>query len=95
MAQQLKIIDEYVRSGGCPGMNIYTRPQLPIATQLTVAAYEKAIPEFSRRSFNASFEVTEIELLRHTADKSARVINIFRLLPASFINHQNVTSYAI
>lgn len=95
MAQQLKIIDEYIRSGGCNGMNIYTRPQLAIANQLSAAAYEKAIPEYSRKSFNASFEVKELELLRYTPEHGMRIINIFRLLPSSFINHQNITSYAI
>ena len=95
MAQQLKTIDEYIRSGGCPGMNIYTRPQLPIGMQLSETAYEKAIPEYSRKIFNASFEVEEIELISYNAEKGTRVVNIFRLLPVSFLKHQNITSYAI
>lgn len=68
LARELKIVDDYVRSYGCPDMKLITNPSLPAGTC-------DALP--------ASFEITELVLVRrkHAFDTS-RQVNVFGLRPA-------------
>jgi len=82
LMQQLRAIDDFVRSSGCPPVNLVNRPYLSIAGGLTEQLYNKAMPDYSRRSFHESFRVEELVLLKreHTFDP-CKTVNIFRLLP--------------
>ncbi len=83
MAQQLKIIDEYVQSNDCPALHIPVRPQLVIASGLTPAVYEKAMAIYATRNFHALFEIKEIALMKsRQANKGFSKANIFHLPPA-------------
>lgn len=82
LAIQLKVIDFYVRSNGCPAVKLSNRPHLSIARRLSQDVYEKALIDYSQKTFCESFTAHELILLKrsHQFDP-CRVINIFRLLP--------------
>src|ERR1700722_7238752 len=82
LMQQLRTIDEFIRSSGCPPANLITRPFLSIAGGLTEQVYNKAMPDYSRRTFHDSFRVDELVLLKRTHSFDAcKTVNIFRLQP--------------
>ncbi len=82
LMQQLRAIDDFIRSSGCPPVNLINRPFLSIAGGLTEQVYNKAMPDYSRRTFHGSFGVDELVLLKreHSFDP-CKTVNIFRLLP--------------
>ncbi|HXB94004.1 MAG TPA: 2'-5' RNA ligase family protein [Puia sp.] len=84
LKQQLRAIDEFIRNSGCPPINLIDRPYLSIAGGLTEQVYNRAMPDYSRRTFHESFPVDELVLLKrnHHFDPY-RTVNIFRLLPSS------------
>ncbi len=88
LALQLKAIDQYVKSCGCPAVHFSSRPHMSIARRLPEELYEKAMPEYSRQTFHLSFRVEELVLLRrqHQFD-TCKQINVFRLQPPQ--DHQN------
>ncbi|MDP4150476.1 MAG: 2'-5' RNA ligase family protein [Bacteroidota bacterium] len=82
LAQQLSAIDDFIRSSGCPPVNLIGRPYLSIAGSLTEKVYSKAMPDYSRKTFHGSFQVNELVLLkREHAFDSCTTVNIFHLLP--------------
>jgi 2'-5' RNA ligase len=82
LMQQLRSIDEFIRSSGCPPANLVSRPFLSIAGGLTEQVYNKAMPDYSRRTFHDSFQVDELVLLKRTHSFDAcTTVNIFRLQP--------------
>ena len=84
LMQQLRSIDEFIRSSGCPPANLISRPFLSIAGGLTAQLYNKAMPDYSRRTFHESFQVEELVLLKRThAFDACKTVNIFRLQPGS------------
>jgi 2'-5' RNA ligase len=82
LMQQLRAIDDFIRSSGCPPVNLINRPYLSIAGGLTEQVYNRAMPEYSRKDFHDSFHVKEMVLLKreHSFD-ACKTVNIFRLLP--------------
>jgi 2'-5' RNA ligase len=82
LMQQLRAIDDFIRSSGCPPVNLINRPFLSIAGGLTEQVYNKAMPDYSRKTFHGSFGVDELVLLKreHSFDP-CKTVNIFRLLP--------------
>lgn len=83
LMRQLRAIDDFIRSNGCPPVNLISRPYLSIAGGLTEQVYNKAMPDYSRRTFHDSFHVEQLVLLkREHAFDVCKTVNIFRLLPA-------------
>jgi 2'-5' RNA ligase len=82
LMQQLRAIDDFIRSSGCPPVNLINRPYLSIAGGLTEQVYNRAMPDYSRKTFHGSFGVDELVLLKreHSFDP-CKTVNIFRLLP--------------
>lgn len=82
LMEQLRAIDDFIRSSGCPPVNLVSRPYLSIAGGLTERVYNKAMPDYSRRTFHESFQVGELVLLKrgHSFD-ACKTVNIFHLLP--------------
>ena len=80
LAASLKIIDQYVRDNGCPRAIIPNHPHVSIARSLQPTVYEKAMFDYSRKTFNASFTVDELILLKrqHEYDKCKQV-SVFKL----------------
>lgn len=82
LARELKTIDEYIRSNGCPKAYLVNRPHLSIARRLPESVYEKAILDYSQKLFCESFVAGELELLtRADPFENYKVINVFGLLP--------------
>lgn len=81
---QLRAIDDFIRSSGCPPVNLIDRPYLSIAVGLTEQVYNRAMPDYSQKTFHESFSVEELVLLKrdHHFDP-CRTVNIFRLQPQS------------
>lgn len=83
LAQQLKIIDDYLQSNDCPATVFITKPQLCIASELPDDVYEKAVPEYSSRSFAATYTVKEFSLVKsHGVECECKTITNFHLSPA-------------
>jgi 2'-5' RNA ligase len=82
LAQELRAIDEFIRSSGCPPMHLMPHPYLSIAGGLTEQVYSKAMPDYSRKTFHGSFPVRELVLLKrdHPFDP-CKTVNVFRLSP--------------
>ncbi|MBS1607024.1 MAG: 2'-5' RNA ligase family protein [Bacteroidetes bacterium] len=82
LMHQLRAIDEFIRSCGCPPVNLVSNPYLSIAGGLTERVYNRAMPEYSRKDFHESFLVDRLVLLKrgHSFD-ACKTVNIFRLLP--------------
>ncbi len=82
LMQQLRAIDDFIRASGCSPVNIIDRPYLSFAGGLTEQVYNKAMPDYSRKTFHGTFRVDELVLLKrsHPFD-TGQTVNIFRLLP--------------
>jgi len=82
LAHELKTIDEYIRTNGCPKAYLVNRPHLTIARRLPESVYEKAILDYSQKLFCESFVAGELELLRRADPfEKYKVINVFGMLP--------------
>jgi len=80
LMHQLRAIDDFIRSSGCPPVNLISRPYLSIAGGLTEQVYNRAMADYSQRTFHESFQVEELVLLKreHSFD-ACRTVNVFRL----------------
>jgi 2'-5' RNA ligase len=80
LMQQLRAIDDFIRSSGCPPVNLVNRPYLSIAGGLTEQLYNRAMPDYSQKTFHGSFRVEELILLKreHSFDP-CKTVNVFRL----------------
>lgn len=82
--EQLRPVDEYLRSSACPPALLNHKPYLSIAGKLPPDVYERAMPVFSRRTFHESFLVQELLLLKKDAvSRAFKTINVFGLLPGT------------
>ena len=82
LATQLKVIDSYIRSNGYSPVKLINRPHVSIARRLSQDVYEKAMVDYSQKTFFELFTVRELVLLRRAHQYDTwKVINIFRLLP--------------
>jgi 2'-5' RNA ligase len=82
LAAALHPIDQYVRSNNCPPMHLVTNPHLSLARRLPPNVFETAMLDYSQKTFHASFQISELVLLRrqHQYD-SCKQISSFHLAP--------------
>ncbi len=81
LAASLKAVDQYVTSNGCPAAKFTTHPHVSIAKRLKEEVYEKAMFDYSQRTFHASFSVDELVLLkRESRFDKCKQVNVFKLL---------------
>lgn len=82
LAASLKVINDYIKNNGFPAARIINHPHISIARSLQQSIYEKAIMDYSQKTFNESFEVHELILLKrqHQYDKCQQVA-VFKLMP--------------
>ncbi len=76
----LKVVDQYINGNDCPPMKLVSFPHLSLARKLPPDIYEKAMPEYTRKAFHASFGLRELVLLRrqHQFD-ACRQVSVFHL----------------
>ena len=88
LTQALQVIDQYVRSNGCPPAKLVSNPNIAIAGKLPREIFEKAIRDYSRKTFYALFAVTALHLLKRKTDYDEyRQVSVFKLsqqYPESF-----------
>lgn len=82
--QQLKAVDELVRSSSCPPVRLMGKPHLGIARRLPEPVYTKAMFCYSQKTFHESFVAHELRLLRreHQFD-DCKMVNKFPFSPGS------------
>ena len=91
LAFRLKAIDNYIRSNNCPSLRLTSRPHLSIAAKLPANVYDKAMPEYSRRTFHETFMVTELLLLKRMNEyDTCRHVNVFRFYPPDVNSYNRV-----
>ncbi|MEO5684174.1 MAG: 2'-5' RNA ligase family protein [Chitinophagaceae bacterium] len=83
LAKQLRTVDEFIRASACPPARLITKPYLSIAHKLDEDVYNKAMADYSQKTFHESFMLDELLLLRrqHSFD-ACKTIQVFRLRPA-------------
>lgn len=82
LASQLKVVDQYVRSNGCPEARLIFRPHLTIARGLDDSVYNKAMFDYSQKTFHEIFQLTELILLKRSNQFDAcKQVNVFRFYP--------------
>ena len=80
--KKLQPVDEFIRASDCPPLKLHTRPHLSIAQQLPEQVYNKAMADYARKIFHASFRIEELLLLRRSNPfDHCKTVQIFRLLP--------------
>lgn len=80
LAASLKTIDEYIRSNGFPRAMLIKHPHVTIAKGLQLDVYEKALKDYSQKTFNASFTVNELILLeRQNQYEKCKQVAVFKL----------------
>jgi len=80
LAASLEVIDQYVRDNGCPRAIIPNHPHVSIARSLQPTVYEKAMFDYSRKTFNASFTVDELVLLKRQSQyDKCKQLSVFKL----------------
>ncbi len=87
LATSLKTINSYINDNGFPNVKLINHPHLSIARSLQQNVYDKAVMDYSRKTFNASFIVNELVLLRrqNQFDKCKQV-SVFKLCEPEFKN---------
>ena len=93
MAAEFAAIDQYVRSYGYPAARLIVNPHVTIARKLPEQVYSKAMPEYSKKIFYASFFVDALVLLKRQAGFDAcKQVNVFKLLPDETLD---ATAFAV
>jgi hypothetical protein len=82
LANHLQVIDQYIRTNDCHEVKLTSRPYLPVARGLSEGLYERAIKDYSLKSFCETFRVNELVLLRrNNLNDSYKAITVFSFLP--------------
>lgn len=82
LVKELKVVDEFIRSNGCPATEFFMRPFLSIARKMRSDKYEKVIRFFSQQTFSETFWVKELILLkRKDPFDEFKVLEVFGLQP--------------
>ncbi|WP_276480615.1 2'-5' RNA ligase family protein [Paraflavitalea pollutisoli] len=82
--QQLKAVDDLVRSSSCPPVRLMAKPHLSLARRLPEPVYTKAMFCYSQKDFHETFMAQDLRLLRraHQFD-DCKMVNKFPFSPGS------------
>ncbi len=87
LATSLKTINSYINDNGFPNAKLINHPHLSIARSLQQNVYDKAVMDYSRKIFNASFTVNELILLkRQNQFDKCKQVSVFKLCEPGFKN---------
>ena len=83
LADALQSVNHFITSNNCPPMHLVAKPHLTVARRLSPEIFAKAMLDYSPKTFEASFELNELVLLRrqHQFD-NCKQITSFHLAPA-------------
>lgn len=80
LATSLKIINNYINDNGFPNAKLINYPHMTIARSLQQSVYEKAIMDYSRKTFHANFMVDELVLLKRSNQyDKCKEVSVFKL----------------
>jgi len=80
LADAFAPVDQYIQRSGYPAAVRFAKPHVDVAKKLQERIYNQAIYDYSQRTFNASFMVNELVLLKRRSHFDAfRQVNLFRL----------------
>ena len=83
LSASLKVINDYITGNGFDKAIFPNHPHVTIARRLQQNIYDKAIMDYSRKTFNASFMVDELVLLKRQSQyDKCKQINVFKLSPS-------------
>ena len=78
----LKALSAYISSCACPPLQLVTKPRLSVANLGSQEMYDKALVQYSRKSFHATFEVNELLLVkRENPFEPSKKVTVFGLPP--------------
>jgi hypothetical protein len=84
LAAQLKPIDDYIQSSDCAPMVFLNKPHISLVSKLPEEVYNKAMMDYSQKTFHESFFIQELLLLRKAPlQDDCKTINVFRFQPAT------------
>jgi len=79
LATSLKTINTYINDNGFPNAKLINFPHMTIARSLQQSVYEKAIMDYSHKTFHASFTVDELVLLkRQNQYDKCKQVSVFK-----------------
>jgi hypothetical protein len=78
----MEVVSQYISDNGCSPMFLTNRPHMNLAKRMAEDVYEKAIMDYAHRSFHATFEVSQLVLLRYDEQGVPKQVNIFNMQPA-------------
>jgi hypothetical protein len=80
MISQLKMLDHFIQSNGCPPAILQNSPQLDIIKNLPENIYPTILNQFSGRCFHDSFIAEKIKLYkRHSVESPYQLVYAFSL----------------
>lgn len=80
LASSLQPINGYIKDNGLPSARMIRHPHMTIARSLQPTVYEKAMMDYSRKTFNASFMVDKLVLLkRQNQYDKCKHVTVFKL----------------
>jgi hypothetical protein len=82
MINQLKMIDHFIQSNGCPPAILQASPQMDIIKNLPENLYNKILNEFSGRVFHETFLAEKIKLYKRNGVESPFQLAYAFSLPA-------------
>jgi hypothetical protein len=88
LATPLKTIGPYIKENSSYPAKFITSPHVSIARRLPLRIYDQAIKDYAEKDFTASFQVTEMVLLRrqHQFD-ACKEVAVFPLQPDESLNN--------
>jgi len=82
LANQLKVVSQYISSYDCPEMLFSIKPHLKMATKIADPSYHLLMATQKEQSFFGVFEVKELLLFKKQHDyDSYKQVNVFALRP--------------
>lgn len=81
LSNSLKILDGFIQSNNCPPLKLVSNPHITFATGLSQYSFDKAISEYSRKTFHECFKVDRLFLLKRDENMKCHLINTFILPP--------------
>ena len=82
LAKELRVIDQYLQGNGFPAMQQVNRLHLGIARELDERLYDKAMLDYSGKTFYDTFPVHELLLLKREHKYAVpKTVNVFGLQP--------------
>jgi hypothetical protein len=84
LSKELLAVNNYLCSCQFPAVKFFHRPYLGIAKMLPEEIFFKALIQYSKKTFTASFLVNELLLIKKEhSHEAGKTINVFALQPAT------------